>query len=74
MVSKQTWMGIGCGAIAGAFWGLVFLAPALARGFSPLQLAAGRYLAYGIVAAVLIAPSWRRLAGVLTGAEWRALA
>ncbi|MGZ5201614.1 MAG: DMT family transporter, partial [Telluria sp.] len=47
---------------------------ALARGFSPLQLAAGRYLAYGIVAAVLIAPSWRRLAGVLTGAEWRALA
>jgi drug/metabolite transporter (DMT)-like permease len=73
MVSKNTWKGIGCGAIAGAFWGLVFLAPALARGFSPLQLAAGRYLAYGVVAAILIAPSWRRLAQVLTRAEWRAL-
>jgi drug/metabolite transporter (DMT)-like permease len=73
-VSRNTWLGIGCGAIAGAFWGLVFLAPALAHGFSPLQLSAGRYLAYGTVAAVLIAPSWRRLAGVLGKAEWRALA
>jgi drug/metabolite transporter (DMT)-like permease len=74
MVTKQTWLGIGCGAIAGAFWGLVFLAPALARGFSPMQLAAGRYLAYGLVAAALIAPSWRRLARTITGEEWRALA
>jgi drug/metabolite transporter (DMT)-like permease len=73
MVSKQTWLGIGCGAIAGALWGLVFLAPALARSFSPLQLAAGRYLAYGIVAAILIAPSGRRLYRTLAGAEWRAL-
>jgi drug/metabolite transporter (DMT)-like permease len=73
-VSRNTWLGIGCGAIAGAFWGLVFLAPALAHGFTPLQLSAGRYLAYGMVAAVLIAPSWRRVAGVLDKAEWRALA
>jgi drug/metabolite transporter (DMT)-like permease len=73
-VSKNTWLGIGCGAVAGAFWGLVFLAPALAKGFTPMQLAAGRYLAYGLVAAVLVAPSWRRLARVLTGAEWRSLA
>jgi drug/metabolite transporter (DMT)-like permease len=55
-------------------WGLVFLAPALTPGFAPLQLAAGRYLAYGLVAAALIAPSWRRIARALTGAEWRALA
>jgi drug/metabolite transporter (DMT)-like permease len=74
MVTKQTWLGIGCGAIAGAFWGLVFLAPALAGGFSPLQLAAGRYLAYGLVAAVLIAPSWRKLLRTLTSADWRGLA
>jgi drug/metabolite transporter (DMT)-like permease len=73
MVSTQTWKGIGCGAVAGALWGLVFLAPALARSFSPLQLAAGRYLAYGIVAAVLVAPAWRRLLGALSRAEWRAL-
>jgi drug/metabolite transporter (DMT)-like permease len=74
MVTKQTWLGIGCGAVAGAFWGLVFLAPALARSFSPLQLAAGRYLAYGLVAAALIAPSWRKLLHTITREEWRALA
>lgn len=74
MVTKQTWLGIGCGAIAGALWGLVFLAPALAHGFTPLQLSAGRYLAYGFVAAALIAPSWRRLLHTLTSSEWRALA
>jgi drug/metabolite transporter (DMT)-like permease len=73
MVTKQTWLGIGCGAVAGAFWGLVFLAPALARGFTPLQLSAGRYLAYGLIAVALIAPSWRRLLRTLTPAEWRAL-
>lgn len=60
--------------VAGAMWGLVFLAPELARGFTPLQLSAGRYLAYGAVAAVLIAPSWRRLAATLSWTEWRALA
>jgi len=66
--------GIGAGVGAGAFWGLVFLAPKLAPGFTPLQLAAGRYLAYGIVAAVLVARAWPRLAGILGRAEWRGLA
>jgi drug/metabolite transporter (DMT)-like permease len=74
MVTKNTWLGIGCGLVAGALWGLVFVAPAVARGFAPLQLSAGRYLAYGLIAAVLIAPSWRRLASTLSWAEWRALA
>jgi drug/metabolite transporter (DMT)-like permease len=60
--------------VAGAMWGLVFLAPELARGFTPLQLSAGRYLAYGAVAAALIAPAWPRLVRTLTWTEWRALA
>jgi len=67
-------LGIGAGILAGALWGLVFLAPELVPGFTPLQLSAGRYLAYGLVAAALIAPHWRRLAGRLTWREWRALA
>jgi drug/metabolite transporter (DMT)-like permease len=71
--ASKTWLGVGCGVIAGALWGLVFLAPELARGFSPLQLSAGRYLAYGLVAAMLIAPSWRRVLFSLSKAEWRAL-
>lgn len=73
MLVKQTWLGIGAGVLAGALWGLVFLAPELASSFSSLQLSAGRYIVYGLVAAGLIAPSWRRLTRQLTRAEWRAL-
>ncbi|MCC2973687.1 DMT family transporter [Massilia sp. IC2-476] len=72
--SSQAQLGIGAGITAGAFWGLVFLAPELTPGFSPLQLSAGRYLAYGIVAAVLIARSWPRLVRSLSWADWRGLA
>jgi len=72
--THNTFLGIAAGIVAGAFWGLVFLAPKLAADFPPLQLAAGRYLAYGLVAAVLVAPSWRRLRGALGWAEWRVLA
>ena len=69
-----TRLGIGAGITAGAFWGLVFLAPELAPGFSPLQLSAGRYLAYGIVAALLVARAWPRLRQRLSWADWRGLA
>ena len=67
-------LGVLCGAAAGAFWGLVFLAPELARAFGPLELTIGRYLAYGLISAALIAPRWRGLAGQLGAGEWRALA
>ena len=72
--SRPTQLGIGAGITAGAFWGLVFLAPELTPGFSPLQLSAGRYLAYGLVAAVLAARAWPRLRRSLTPADWRGLA
>lgn len=68
-----TWLGIGAGIGAGALWGLVFLAPELVPGFSPLQLSAGRYLAYGLIALVLIMPAWRRLWRSLDWRAWRAL-
>jgi len=74
VTTPNTFLGIAAGVNAGAFWGLVFLAPKLAADFPPLQWAAGRYLAYGLVAAVLVSPSWRRLRGALGWAEWRALA
>jgi drug/metabolite transporter (DMT)-like permease len=72
--SSQARLGIGAGITAGAFWGLVFLAPELTPGFTPLQLSAGRYLAYGIVAALLVARAWPRLRQRLTWADWRGLA
>lgn len=70
----RTWLGIGYGIAAGALWGLVFLAPELTRAFTPLQLSAGRYLAYGVIALVLIAPRWKALSATLGWVEWRALA
>ncbi|MES2058314.1 MAG: DMT family transporter [Pseudomonadota bacterium] len=73
--NEQRWaLGIACGMGAGALWGLVFLAPALVRDFSPLQLAIGRYLAYGIIAAALIAPRWRAIVPSITRRDWFALA
>lgn len=58
---------------AGAFWGLVFLAPKVAGDFSPLQLSAARYLAYGVLAAALLLPRWGRVSGSVGRAEWIAL-
>jgi len=67
-------MGIACGAIAGALWGLIFLAPELAGDFSPLMLSAGRYLVYGAVSVGLLIPRWPALRGRIGKAEWWALA
>ncbi|KXV10772.1 DMT family transporter [Acetobacter malorum] len=70
---SQTGRGILYGAGAGALWGLVFLAPELVRSFSPLMLAAGRYLAYGLLAGVLLLPRWRRVSAQLSARDWKAL-
>lgn len=66
--------GVLYGAGAGALWGLVFLAPELVPDFSPLQLTIGRYLCFGLISAVLIAPRWRDLTHRLARKEWFALA
>lgn len=66
-------LGIGCGMAAGALWGLVFLAPELGRAFTPMQLSAGRYLAYGIASAILLRGRLRKLLPSLGRAEWSAL-
>lgn len=70
---RHIWTGIACGIGAGALWGLVFLAPELVRGFTPLQLAVGRFLAYGLFAAALLLPRWPRLAAQLGRQDWWAL-
>jgi drug/metabolite transporter (DMT)-like permease len=71
--SNNPALGILCGMGAGALWGLVFLAPELVRDFSPLHLAIGRYLAYGAISALLIAPRWRVIAATLTRRDWLTL-
>src|SRR5690242_15646585 len=66
-------LGVACGMGAGALWGLVFLAPELAREFTPLQLTVGRYLSYGVIAAVLVARRWRVLVAQIGRRHWRQL-
>lgn len=48
------WHGVLCGLLAGAMWGLVFVAPAYLTAFTPLELACGRYIAYGLISAGLL--------------------
>ncbi len=65
--------GVASGAAAGALWGLVFLAPQLLPDFGALQQSVARYLAYGLLALLLLTPRWRRATAPLGAAEWRAL-
>lgn len=65
--------GIANGVASGALWGLVFLAPAVLSDFSPLQLAAARYLVYGLIAVVLLVPRWPALRARIGKVEWTAL-
>lgn len=72
-VSSARFWGVLSGLGAGAMWGLVFLAPKLAPEASPFLMSAGRYIAYGLIAALLIAPRWKRLKGLLDRQAWLAL-
>jgi drug/metabolite transporter (DMT)-like permease len=67
-------LGLLCGLIAGGFWGGVFLAPLLLHAFTPLQMTAGRYVAYGLASLVLLAPTAKAVFGRMTGKDWRDLA
>jgi len=71
--SHRVATGVAYGAGAGALWGLVFLAPELAEEFSPLELSAGRYFFYGLIAAALIAPRWQHLRTLLSRSHWMQL-
>ncbi|MFT4253399.1 MAG: DMT family transporter [Caulobacter sp.] len=67
-------LGLLYGLVAGALWGGVFLAPKLLDAFTPLQMTAGRYIAYGLAAAVLLAPNWKSVMGRMDRRDWRDLA
>lgn len=67
---RDRFTGVACGMGAGALWGLVFLAPELVGEFSPLLLSIGRYLCYGLIAAVLAAPRWRSLVPRISRHQW----
>ncbi|WP_313592117.1 DMT family transporter [Agrobacterium cavarae] len=71
---NKTGLGLFYGMLAGALWGGIFLAPKLIpAGFTPLQLSTARYLTFGVVALVLIAPKIKRVSAQFGRAEWIAL-
>ncbi|MDB5847449.1 MAG: transporter [Rhodoferax sp.] len=65
--------GVLAGLAAGAVWGLVFVVPRLLTGFSPLDIAAGRYVVWGLLSALLLIgtprarrwPTWSQAAAAL---------
>ena len=54
-------------------WGMVFIAPRALPAFSPWELTLGRYLAYGVIAAIAAAPILPRIARKITRADCLAL-
>lgn len=70
---NKTVLGVFFGMLAGACWGAIFLAPSLVPNFTPLQLSAGRYLIYGLISLILIAPKLKRLSLSFGRQEWYAL-
>lgn len=62
-----------CGLLAGALWGMVFIVPELLGAFSPLEMAVGRYVAYGAFAFGLLLPRLENLCATLVPADYTAL-
>lgn len=67
------WNGVLCGLLAGAMWGMVFIVPELMAAYSPLELAVGRYIAYGAIAAGLMLPRLNSLLHRLDRGDYLAL-
>jgi drug/metabolite transporter (DMT)-like permease len=66
-------IGVLCGLLAGAMWGMVFIVPGLLPAFTPVELALGRYIAYGAIALGLMLPRLRSLAARLKRSDYAAL-
>ena len=64
--------GIAAGLAAGALWGLVFVAPRMAPGFSPVDVATGRFVAFGAAALLFLLWRWMRGAPRPTRKQWLA--
>ena len=72
-MEAMMWTGVLCGLLAGAVWGMVFIVPKLLPAFSPVELAVGRYVAYGAIALCLILPRLRGLPARLGRSDYTAL-
>lgn len=62
--------GLGAGITAGLVWGLSYLLVVLVGGWNPVIVTVGRYLAYGVLSALLFAVGGRRMRE-LARQHWR---
>ena len=67
-MSRISGVGVAYACGAGALWGFSFIGPLLATDAPPALVAAGRYVAYGIAALLLLAASGRLRQ---QGSAWR---
>lgn len=65
--------GIGFGVGAGLCWGVIFLGPKLTPSLSGAQFAVLRFLCYGLISALLLAPRWRQACATLRREDWVSL-
>jgi len=66
----RTAAGLSAGIAAGLVWGLAFLLPVLLGGWNPVIVTVGRYLAYGLLSALLFALGGRPMRQ-LARQHWR---
>ena len=69
---RRVTVGLLAGLGAGALWGLVFVAPRMAPGFTGVDVASFRFMSFGLMSAVLLAWRLRRGEAQPTGSQMRA--
>jgi len=51
---RVSWVGVAAGLGAGAFWGMVFVVPRMTVGLSAVDVTAGRFVSFGLIAALMM--------------------
>jgi len=52
--ARAIWLGIAAGIGAGALWGMVFVVPRMTPGLSSVDLTAGRFVSFGVMATLVM--------------------
>jgi drug/metabolite transporter (DMT)-like permease len=68
--TQRPMIAVSYGLGAGALWGLVFIFPVLFPDFSGTLQSVARYLCYGVVSVVMLAPKLRSVLQRTTGRDW----
>ncbi|MDD5031021.1 MAG: DMT family transporter [Rhodoferax sp.] len=52
--ARLPWVGVAAGLGAGALWGMVFVVPRMTVGLSAVDVTAGRFMSFGLIAALVM--------------------